>query len=348
MTRFLPVSLLVAALVAITVPAGAGLPPLVYAPPDAPPDLLAEAWLVYDEGTDTVLASRNADEPRPMASVTKLMTALVAVRSGDLSEVVTISERADGTGEAGIGVVAGETWTLRDLTAAMLVRSGNDAAVAVAEHIGGSVEGFSEMMNEMADVIGLENSSFANPHGLDDDDHFMSAADLLTLARRAVEEPEIARLVRTRVVRFREDPEGKSRRAVNTNLLLGSYPGVAGVKTGFTGDAGRVLVAVADRGDRRVWTVVMGAPDPFDDTSRLLEYAFASFGPSDTMRAAGLEEGGGGSTAALPSWLAVRLAATPALADGRWAVTPAGTTPGAAELDEELRDLVPGFLGGGE
>jgi D-alanyl-D-alanine carboxypeptidase len=341
------VAALVGALGAPALPAGASLPPVAYAPPAAPPAVGAAAWLVYDEGTDTILASLNATEARPMASVTKLMSALVAVRSADPAEIVTISTSAATTGEAEIGIVAGETWTLRDLLAAMLVRSGNDAAVAVAEHVGGSVDGFAAMMNEMADIIGLENSSFTNPHGLDEDDHFTTAADLLLLGRRALEDPLIARLVRTRVVRFRETPDGNSRRAVNTNVLLGSYPGVAGVKTGFTGRAGRVLITVADKGDRRLWTVVMGAADHFDDTSRLLEYGFSAFGPSDIMRAGGFEEGGGGTVLAdVEPWLAVRLAATPELDDGRWAMSLPGSTPAEQVLEAELRELLPGVLGG--
>ncbi len=349
MRRLTSIALIVAALAALNpAPARGSLPPLVFAPPSAPPEVTAEAWLLYDEDTDTMLASQNAAEPRAMASVTKIMSALVAVRAADPSEIVIISESAATTGEAEIGIAAGEVWTLRDLLAAMLVRSGNDAAVAVAEHVGGSVPGFAEMMNEMADLIGLQDTSFVNPHGLDAEGHYMTAEDLLTLGRRALEEPLIARLVRTRVVRFRDDPEGKARRAVNTNSLLGAYPGVAGVKTGFTADAGRVLIAVAQRGDRRLWTVVMGSANHFDDTRRLLEYGFSTFGPADIARAAGFEQGGGGSTAdTVPDWLAVRLAATPPLADGRWALTSFDSTPAGAAIDAELRELVPTFLDDG-
>ncbi len=329
--------------------AAASTPPAAFAPPEPPPELTAASWLLYDATAGVTLASHNAAEPRAMASVTKMMTALVARERTALDEIVAVSEGAAGTGEAEIGLVPGEQWTMRNLIGAILVRSGNDAAVAIAEHVGGSVEGFAALMNARAAELGLTATQFTNPHGLDEEGHFSSAEDLLVVAQVLLDDPVLARFVRTRVIRFRPDPEGKSRRAVNTNALLGSYPGVAGIKTGFTGQAGRVLVATATLGGRTLITVVMGSENHFADTRRLLEYGFDAYNPPVLLRAATAAEqgGGGGDVGPVPDWLAVRLAAAPAVDDGRWAVSPFGATPAERALRERLAALLPAFVGEG-
>ncbi len=344
---------LIAALLAATVAvstggvAAAGLPPAVLAPPDGPPAVTSESWLLYDATAGVMLASHNPDEVRPMASVTKLMTGLVAVENAPLDDLVVVSETAAAVGEAEIGLVPGELWTMRDLIGAIMVRSGNDAAVAIAEHVAGSVPAFSAMMNARAAELGLAGTSFANPHGLDEDGHHTTARDLLTLAQVVLDQPVLRRFVRTRIIRFVPDPEGKSRRAVNTNALLGAYPGVIGLKTGFTGLAGRVLVAADERDGRLLITVVMGAEDHFDDTRRLLEYGHRTYSPADVVRASAAEQGGGGTaTAPLEGWMSARLATVPELDDGRAALTPPGGTPAGQALDERLRALVPAFVGG--
>ncbi len=261
------------------------LPPLpVYgAFTGAPPPVTAESWLLYDDTFDEVLAEHNADERRPMASTTKIMTALVALELADLDEEVTISERAAGVGESEANLVVGETWTIRELLTAMLVRSANDAAVAVAEAVGGSIEDFVGMMNTKALELGLEDTQFANPHGLDAPGHFTTARDLLSLARTAMENPVFATLVRTRTVRLPNAPDGTERIVRNTNELLGTYPGAIGVKTGYTGKAGLVLVAAAERSGRRLYAVVMGSTDSFSDASALLDYGAAEFGIVDVI-----------------------------------------------------------------
>ena len=146
-----------------------------------------------------------------MASVTKLMTALVVLDSADLSDQVVISESAADTGEAEVGLVAGETWSIWELLNAIVVRSGNDAATALAEHVGGSVEGFAEMMNAKALQLGMTDSSFVNPHGLDAEGHYSTASDLLRLGIAAYADPVIARMARTQVVKFRPAPNGAIR-----------------------------------------------------------------------------------------------------------------------------------------
>ncbi len=344
---------LAAALVSVALVAGSGTadatqPPSVFAPPGPPPELTAEAWLLYDATAGVMLASHNAGEVRPMASVTKLMTGLVAVEQAGLDDLVVVSGTADAVGEAEIGLVPGEVWTMRDLVGAIMVRSGNDAAVAIAEHVGGSVPGFAALMNARAAELGLTGTSFTNPHGLDEEGHHTTAEDLLTLALVVLDHPVLSRFVRTRVIRFLPDPEGEPRRADNTNALLGAYPGVTGLKTGFTGQAGRVLVASAERSGRMLVTVVMGSQDHFDDTRRLLEYGHRVLSPADVLAAAGRGEEGGGGPAGGPGtadWERARAAAVPVLDPGRDRATPPGDTPAGRAVDEKLRVLLPAFLG---
>jgi D-alanyl-D-alanine carboxypeptidase len=318
-------------------------------PPPEPVELTAEAWIVYDVDADLVLASQRADEERPMASVTKIMTALVVVEEADLDGTVRISESAAATGEAEIGLVPGERWSVRDLLAAVMVRSGNDAAVALAEHVGGSVEGFAELMNEKAAAIGLEHTHFVNPHGLDEEGHYTSAADLIAMARLALADPYLARLARTKLITFRPDPSGVARRARNTNRLLGAYPGVVGVKTGFTGLAGKVLVSALERNNRTLLAVVMGSEDHFRDSRELLDWGYSL----PTLEARFLaplvaEEGGGGSVPGVRINAAtrLRLSIPQDLPDGQWAVTPFRASPLGRDIEAWLRGTLPVTLGG--
>jgi D-alanyl-D-alanine carboxypeptidase len=311
------------------------------------PEIGAASWIIYDDTNDVVLDEYLADLELPMASVTKLMTALVVADHADSNEVVLISATAAATGEAEIGLVPGELWTVHDLLAAVMVRSGNDAAVALAEHVGGSIAGFAAMMNEKADELGLEHSRFVNPHGLDADGHYSSARDLLVMAQAAMDNPEIARLARTKVVKFRDDPNGIKRRAVNTNTLLGAYPGVIGMKTGYTGEAGKVLVTTADQDGRRLISVVMGSEDHFFDTRQLLAWGFETFGVGDRWDALFLEPYGGGGPGLLPDPVSSsadeRLRAIPPLPTTSG---PRLQTPLEEEIEQFLRSTAPAVLGG--
>lgn len=271
--------LLLVLLVSVPVPAAA-LPrwplPLGRLPTPPPPPVSAPAWIVFDDTFGVTLAAANPDERRPMASTTKIMTALVALDAEDRE--IVVSERAASAGEAEIGLVAGERLTLAELLPGLLVRSANDAAIAVAEGVAGSVEAFVARMNERADELGLENTHFANPHGLDAPGHYSSPADLLTLARTAMRDPRFVRIVRSTEAAFPPAPDGAPRSARTTNHLLEDYPGAIGVKTGFTAGAGLVLVGAAERDGRRIYAVVMGSEGErghIRDVSLLLDYAFA-------------------------------------------------------------------------
>ena len=258
-------------------------PPIPWAPVPDPPVLEAESWLLFDDGNEVVLAEHQADVRRPMASTTKLMSALLAVEMGDLSSPVRVSGEAVAVGEAGVDLVEGEVFLLRTLVRAFLVRSGNDAAYAVAEHLGGTVEDFVSLMNERAGQLGMEDTSYTNPHGLDHPDQYSTATDLLILTRQVLQHSELAEAVATPQITLRESPSGEERVFSNTNDLLFDYDGMVGVKTGFTDDAGRVLVAAAERGGRRLLSVVMKTGDHFADTRRLLDYGFDFFGAAPSL-----------------------------------------------------------------
>jgi len=249
----------------------------------APPQVTAATWILYDDTFGETLAEHNADLSRPMASTTKIMTAIVALENGDLDQQITVSQQAVDVGEAEVGLVTGETLTLRQLLTSMLVRSGNDTAMAVAEGIGGTVEHFVQMMNDKAAEMGLANTHFANPHGLDAEGHFTSARDLLTMALYAMQNPVFATAVRTQTVRLPDAPDGTIRVVRTTNQLLGSYQGAIGVKTGYTSLAGHMLVAAAERNGRRLYAVVMGSKDSFGDAASLLDYGFSEFGVIDVI-----------------------------------------------------------------
>lgn len=257
-------------------------------PRTGPPGVTASSWIVYDDMTGQVLASWDADTPRPPASITKIMTVLLALENGNLSDEVRISEDAAAQGGQEIGLVAGETVTLGALVRAAMIRSGNDSAAAIAEHIGGSIEGFVQMMNERAAGLGMENTHFANPNGLDTDGHYSSARDMLTVAREAMAMPEFQDLARSRAMVFPDTPDGTPRSATNTNRILNSYDGSIGVKTGETPRAGLTYVGAAEREGRRLYAVVfnsVGTRAHFADAIELFDWAFEDLGVNGTVYA---------------------------------------------------------------
>jgi D-alanyl-D-alanine carboxypeptidase (penicillin-binding protein 5/6) len=245
--------------------------------PDAPIPTAA-SWVLYDVGAGATIASRAADQQRSMASVTKIMTGLLVVELADFTDEVTISAAAAATGEKEIDLVAGETVTVENLFKALMIHSANDAATALAEHIAGSLENFVDLMNARASSLGLTNTSFANPHGLDEPNHYTSANDLLVITKEAMKHPAFAEAVGLQSFAFPPDPEGNSRVAETTNLMLAEYPGMIGVKTGFTNQALLTFVAAAERDGRRLYLVVLGSDGQrahFSDARLLLDYAFS-------------------------------------------------------------------------
>ncbi|HEY5890616.1 MAG TPA: D-alanyl-D-alanine carboxypeptidase family protein [Acidimicrobiia bacterium] len=282
MRRSKTILLAVAALSGLVLPASAA--PLTYPvqiddpwPVPNAPHPTAPSWLVYDANADAILASRNSNDERAIASVTKIMTGLVVMEYGHPDELVTVSEKAAATGEKEIELEAGEQVTVEQLFKALMIHSANDAATALAEHIGGSVDGFVGLMNARVAELGLEHTNFANPHGLDAANHYSSARDLVVLAREAMAYPEFAEAVRSRSYVFPPAPDGTARIAQTTNLMLGEYEGMAGIKTGFTFQALLTFVAAAERDGRMIYVVVLGSEgrrQHFADAELLFDYAF--------------------------------------------------------------------------
>ncbi|HET6498529.1 MAG TPA: D-alanyl-D-alanine carboxypeptidase family protein, partial [Coriobacteriia bacterium] len=242
------------------------------------PDVTAPAGiLVAADGQ--VLWAREADSRRAMASTTKIMTAVVAIENASLDDRVTITSRATAVGEAAARLRPGADYPLRTLVEALLVRSGNDASVAVAEHVAGDVDRFVQLMNDKAEQLGLENTRFANPHGLDEAGHHTTAEDLATLARYAMANDEFRRMVAIEAMEI--EGAGGVQELENSNLLIGTLEGATGVKTGFTGNAGFCLAASAQRDDVELFSVVLGAAseqERFQQSGLLLEWGFLHYG----------------------------------------------------------------------
>ena len=242
----------------------------------------AASVILVDANSGMVLFERDPDAPRPPASVTKILTALIVLERGRLNDTVVVSQTAAQTGGHRLGLRAGQRITLGDLLAAVLIRSANDAAVAAAEHVGGSLAGFAALMNETAKDLGMANSRFANPHGLDEPFHFTTARDMATLTRVALENPRFAELVRARQATLtiwkpgRRNLVPQNRIVLSHNRLLGQVAGADGVKTGYTDSAGRCLVASASRGTHRMIAVLLNDPQRWTDAAALLEYGFGS------------------------------------------------------------------------
>ncbi|MGE5614201.1 MAG: D-alanyl-D-alanine carboxypeptidase family protein [Bacillota bacterium] len=239
-----------------------------------PPVLNARAAVLIEWTSGRVLYSKNAMEKRSIASTTKIMTALTALENGNLEDVVTVSKRAASIGGSTIGLRAGEKYTLKEMLYALLMVSANDAAIAIAEHIGGTVENFAAMMNKRAVSLGAVNSNFVTPHGLDRENQYSTAYDVALITREALKNPVFAEIVST------TSSSISGHNLYNTNELLGSYRGVDGVKTGYTGKAGRCLVTTAKRDDMRLISVVLGSPTRgarVDATRKLLDYGFDNF-----------------------------------------------------------------------
>ena len=246
-------------------------------PPSAePPRVPAEAVALADLDTGRVLFEKQPDEPRPIASLTKIMTALLVIERTTPNEPVTVTPVAAGQIGAELGLEVGEQLPVRRLLLALLLQSANDAAVALAEHVGGSVEAFVDDMNARARELGMRDTEFRSPSGLDDAG-YSTAHDLVILAGQAFRDPTFARVVGTKFATI-PAPEGKPRRIQNRNALLWLYPGTIGGKTGYTAAAGFCLVASAEQDGLRLVTAVLGSPEQaFDDGAEVLNHGFASW-----------------------------------------------------------------------
>ena len=242
------------------------------------PKTNSRRYIVYDRISKSMIIGKNEDVKSAMASTTKIMTTIVILEKADLNEKVTVSAKAGGTGGSRLGLKRGDKASVRDLLYGLMLRSGNDAAVALAEHVGGSVKGFAELMNGKAIELGLTNTHFVTPHGLDDANHYTTALELAKLTDYAMDNETFAKIVGTKSTTIYIN--NQSRQINNTNELLGVLNGVVGVKTGFTNNAGRCLVTETKRNNMDIITIVLGADTKKDrtkDSVNLIEYTFSKY-----------------------------------------------------------------------
>lgn len=237
----------------------------------------ALACVIIDEASGRVLLSHNAEAPLPMASTTKVMTALLALESGDLDAPVTCSRNAFGVPGTSIYLSEGETLTLREMLYGLMLASGNDAATAIAEHIGGSVPDFCAMMTARAAELGCKHTVFLTPHGLPCEGHYTTAHDLALIAREAMTHPEFREIAGTSRATIPWESRGYDRVLNNKNRLLTTYEGATGIKTGYTKKAGRCLVFGAERDGMRIIGVVLNCWDWFNEAARLMDIAFERY-----------------------------------------------------------------------
>jgi D-alanyl-D-alanine carboxypeptidase len=251
--------------------------------------ITGRAVSVIEEPCGRPLYEMNASDRLAPASITKIATALVAAERSNLTDTVHVD--VDGaalaveTESTIMGLQPGMEFSMRDLLYGLLLPSGNDAAIAIAEHVAGSVPAFVELMNEKAEELGLQNAHFANPHGLDDPDHYTSAHDIAVFGHELMRRPELAAIVGT----LEYQPAWDRPAFSNSNRLLFDYPESIGIKIGYTDNAGQTIVAAAERDGRRVLISVLGSSTIYQDAIALFEWAF-----SDTTSACRGQGGSGG------------------------------------------------------
>ena len=242
------------------------------------PSINSRAYVVIDRKSNTMLIGKNENQKKKMASTTKIMTALVVIEHCNLSDTVEISKKAASTGGSRLGLKTGDKITVSDLLYGLMMRSGNDAAVALAEYVSGSIHDFAKIMNAKAQELGLSNTHFVTPHGLDEDEHYTTAYELALLSNYALNNEIFTKIDGTK--NYTITINGYPKSLTNTNELLGALNGVYGIKTGFTNGANRCLVTACKRGNMDIICVVLGADTKkyrTTDSIKLIEYCFSNF-----------------------------------------------------------------------
>ncbi len=236
--------------------------------------LSAKSSVLYEPSTNTFLYSKNSNKKMPMASTTKIMTAIIAIERGNLESVVIPNEKSIGVEGSSIYMKPEESFNFLDLIYALMLQSANDVATALAYEISGGVSEFAELMNDTATELGLENTHFMNPHGLDEKYHYTTAHDLAVLSAYALKNHIFKEIVscKKRVI----ESSLSSRTLVNHNKLLNMYDGAIGVKTGFTKKSGRSLVGACEKDGITLISVTINAPDDWNDHKKLFDYGYST------------------------------------------------------------------------
>ncbi|MBR2018834.1 MAG: D-alanyl-D-alanine carboxypeptidase [Clostridia bacterium] len=247
-------------------------------PIEAEPSVSAQSAILIEAASGETVMAKNADFPLPMASTTKIMTALVALELASPETEITVDPAAVGIEGSSVYLTENEVLTLEQLLYALLLESANDAATAIAIGLSGSVEAFADEMNRAAGRMGLCQTHFTNPHGLDDAEHFTTAKELAQIAREALQHELLRTIVSTRKITVpRGDGSNGVRLLINHNKLLRLYDGCIGMKTGFTKKSGRCLVSAAERDGVLLIAVTLHAPNDWDDHTRMLDYGFSRY-----------------------------------------------------------------------
>lgn len=240
------------------------------------PSVSAQTAILIEANSGEVLYEKKADAKAYPASITKIMTALLAIENGDLDKIVKVPQNAVGVEGSSIYLEKEEKISLRDLVYGLMLRSGNDAAIAISEEIGGSVENFVIMMNKRARELGAYNTHFMNPNGLHHPEHYTTARDMAIISKAAMENNEFKEIAKAKSW-VTNRGEGKYNYFYNKNKVVYQYEGGTGIKIGFTKAAGRTLVASSERNGMELICVVMNAPDWFQDTYKLMDYAYNQY-----------------------------------------------------------------------
>lgn len=244
------------------------------------PNINSRAAVVIDRNSNTILFGKNENSKRKMASTTKIMTCLIVIEQCNLEDTIEISKKSASTGGSRLGLKTNDKIKIKDLLYGLMLCSGNDAAVALAEYVGGDIPNFSNLMNNKAKELGLKDTNFETPHGLDSENHYTSAYELAVLTNYALNNPIFAKIVNTKSCTITIN--GYPKTITNTNELLGNLNGVYGVKTGFTNGANRCLVTACRRNGLDIICVVLGADTKkfrTKDSINLIEYTFKNYEP---------------------------------------------------------------------
>lgn len=246
------------------------------------PSVVSDAVILMDAKTGRVLFEKNMDKPLAMASTTKIMTAIIALENGNLEDIVSVSKNATKAPEVKMNLQEGEEISLLDLLYALMLQSSNDCAIAIAEHIGGDVANFCNMMTEKAEILGAKDTLFVTPNGLDEGDHHSTAYDMALISRYALQNEKFMEIINTQSVKIKTNK--KAYDVNNKNAFLNLYDGANGMKTGYTNKAGYCFVGSALRGDMNLICVVLasgwgatGKTQKWKDSEALLDYGFDNF-----------------------------------------------------------------------
>ncbi|MBQ6860294.1 MAG: D-alanyl-D-alanine carboxypeptidase [Clostridia bacterium] len=249
------------------------------------PKINSNIALVFDRKYKKILFEKRINEKVPNASTTKILTAIVAYENSNIDDIVMVSRKAAAVGGSRIGLHSGDKISMDNLMKGLLLSSGNDAAIAIAEHVGGDVSKFCQMMNERARKLGAENTNFVSPHGLDSDEHYTTASDLLIFSEYLLNIEYLKNIVNMRNSQIFINGNVKNIRT--TNEILGLYPEANGIKTGFTNKAGRCLITSIEKNDRPIIIIVLGANTKKErtlDTISLINYAYNEFEEVDLFK----------------------------------------------------------------